>query len=125
LKRLKFIIGAAIVIVAIGFLGYQGFVSSATYYYTVSEFAEQRDDFANKSVRVEGKVTDGTIERQGNTLKFTISDGLESLAVVYKGIVPDSFKAGGDAVVKGKLNAVGIFEASELLPKCPSKYEAA
>lgn len=119
----KFIIGAIIVLVAIGFLGYQGFVYSATYYYTVSEFAEQQSAFVNKSVRVAGNVTDGTIERQGTTLKFTMTDGQKDLTVVYKGVIPDTFKAGIEAVVLGKLNSEGIFEASELLAKCPSKYE--
>ena len=123
MKRFKFIIGAIIVLAAIGFLGYQGFVYSATYYYTVSEFAEQQSAFVNKSVRVAGNVTDGTIERQGTTLKFTITDGQKNLQVVYQGVVPDTFKAGIEAVVMGKLNSSGIFEASELLAKCPSKYE--
>ena len=123
LRRLKFIIGAIIVLIAIGFLGYQGFMYSATYYYTVSEFAGQQSSLANESVRVTGNVTDGTIERQGTTLKFTMTDGQNSLPVVYQGVVPDSFKAGITAVVQGKLNPAGIFEASELLAKCPSKYE--
>lgn len=123
MKRLKFIIGAVIVLVAISFLGYQGFMYSATYYYTVSEFAAQQSSFANESVRVTGNVTAGTIERQGNSLKFTMTDGQNNLQVIYQGVVPDSFKAGIVAVVQGKLNPTGIFEASELLAKCPSKYE--
>ena len=119
----KFIIGAVIILIAMGALGYQSFVSSATYYYTVSEFAEQQSSFADKNVRVAGNVTDGTIEKQGNILKFTMSDGLKDLTVVYQGVVPDTFKAGIEAVVQGKLNSDGIFEASELMAKCPSKYE--
>ena len=125
LKQLKFIVGGVIVLVAMGVLGYQGYVNSATYYYTVSEFASQQSTFTDKNVRVAGNVTDGTVERQGTTLKFTMTDGQDSLPVVYKGVVPDSFKAGIEAVVLGKLNSEGIFEATELLPKCPSKYEPA
>ena len=125
MKRLKFIVGGVIVLVAMGVLGYQGYVNSATYYYTVSEFASQQSAFADKNVRIAGNVTAGTIERQGSTLRFTMSDGQNSLPVVYKGVVPDSFKAGIEAVVLGKLNSEGIFEATELLPKCPSKYEPA
>jgi cytochrome c-type biogenesis protein CcmE len=123
LKRRKFIIGAIIIVLALGFLGYQGFVASATYYYEVSEFVGQQSAFTDKSVRVSGIVADGTIEKQGSTLKFTISDGQKDLRVVYTGVVPDSFKAGGEAVVEGKLNPAGIFEAVTLLAKCPSKYE--
>jgi len=119
----KFIIGAVIILIAMGALGYQSFLSSATYYYTVGEFATQQSTFADKNVRVAGNVTEGTIERQGTNLKFTMSDGPNDLNVVYKGVIPDTFKAGIQAVVLGKLNSDGIFEATELLAKCPSKYE--
>ena len=121
--KLKFIIGAVIILVAMGALGYQSFVNSATYYYTVSEFAAQQSAFTAKNVRVAGNVTDGTIERQGTNLKFTMADGQNNLRVVYQGIIPDTFKAGIEAVVLGKLNSAGIFEATELLAKCPTKYE--
>ena len=123
MKRRKFIIVAVIVALVIGFLGYRGFMASATYYYEVSEFVVQQDSFIGKSVRVSGIVADGTIEKQGTTLKFTISDGEDNLRVVYKGVVPDAFKAGGEAVVEGKLNTAGTFEAQTLFAKCPSKYE--
>lgn len=125
MKRRKFIIAAIIVVLALGYLGYKGFMASATYYYRVSEFVGQESTFADKSVRVSGTVADGTIEKQGSTLRFTITEGQKSLPVVYKGVVPDSFKAGGEAVVEGKLNSAGTFEATTLLAKCPSKYEPA
>ena len=123
LKNRKFIIGALIIIIAMGALGYQSFSSSATYYYTVTEFAGKQADFTDKNVRVAGNVTDGTIEKQGSNLKFTMSDGQNDLKVAYKGVIPDTFKAGIQAVVLWKMNSEGIFQATELLAKCPSKYE--
>ncbi|MDP2931928.1 MAG: cytochrome c maturation protein CcmE [Chloroflexota bacterium] len=123
MKRRKFVIAAIILVLALGYLGYKGFMASATYYYEVSEFIGQQDSFADKNVRVSGTVATGTIEKQGSTLKFTITDGQKDLPVIYKGVVPDSFKAGGEAVVEGKLNSAGTFEAKTLLAKCPSKYE--
>ncbi|MDO8567524.1 MAG: cytochrome c maturation protein CcmE [Dehalococcoidales bacterium] len=123
MKRRKFVIAVIIVVLALGYLGYKGFAASATYYYTVSEFIGQQGSFGDKNVRVSGTVADGTIEKQGSNLKFTITEGQKALTVVYKGVVPDSFKAGGEAVVEGKLNSAGTFEAKTLLAKCPSKYE--
>jgi len=114
-----------IVLAAVGYLGYKAFSASATYYYTVSEFSAQQSSFPDKSVRVSGNVSDGSIERQGTTLKFTLTDGQNSLPVVFTGVIPDSFKEGGEAVVQGKLNSEGVFEARTLLAKCPSKYEPA
>jgi len=57
------------------------------------------------------------------TLSFTITDGETTLPVVYQGVVPDTFKAGTDIVVEGKSDRQGVFHASKLITKCPSKYE--
>ncbi|MBI2979905.1 MAG: cytochrome c maturation protein CcmE [Chloroflexi bacterium] len=125
LKKKRFLIGGAIIFLAIGYLGYMGFQSSATYYYTVSELMEQENQSYDENLRVKGQVVPGSIERGalGKTLKFTIVEGEASLPVTYEGIVPDTFKAGVDVVVEGHFNSTGIFHANTVMPKCPSKYE--
>jgi cytochrome c-type biogenesis protein CcmE len=45
--------------------------------------------------------------------------------VVYKGAKPDLLKDEAQAILTGKVGADGIFYASELLLKCPTKYQAA
>lgn len=122
----KFLIGGIILFMAIGYLGYLGFSSSAAYYYEVSELLEQGDSIYAQSARVNGKVVPGSIEQEteGLTLRFTISD-IESeatLPVVYHGAVPDTFKVGGEVVIEGKYTAEGIFEATNILTRCASKY---
>ncbi|MBI4266777.1 MAG: cytochrome c maturation protein CcmE [Chloroflexi bacterium] len=124
MRRRKFVIAAIIVALALGYLGYRGFVASAGYYYEVSEFLAQPGSPAEKKVRVNGTVVPGTIEQQGLNLKFAITDGQKELPVIYSGAVPDSFRAGGETAVEGKLNSDGVFEAQTLMPKCPSKYVA-
>jgi len=126
-KKKRFILGGLIIVLAISYLGYTGFKSSATYYYTVSEFTEQRGAVNGENVRVNGQVVDGSIEKNitERTLRFNIIDleGKDSLSVVYQGIVPDAFKAGREVVVEGNLISSGVFEANNILTKCPSKYE--
>ncbi len=124
MKHKKFFIAAIPIVLVLGFLGYKGFASSATYYYTVAEFAAQQSAFVDKNVRVEGKVAEGTVDRKGTTVKFTMTDGTNNLPVTYTGVIPDTFKDSAEAVVEGKLNSAGVFEANTLLAKCPSKYEA-
>ncbi|MBI4188790.1 MAG: cytochrome c maturation protein CcmE [Chloroflexi bacterium] len=125
LKKKKFLIGGIIIFLAIGYLGYMGFQSSATYYYTVSELMAQGTQAYDGTLRVKGQVVPGSIEQGtlGKTLKFTIVEGNNSLPVTYQGVVPDTFKAGVDVVVEGRLNSNGTFQASTVMPKCPSKYE--
>jgi cytochrome c-type biogenesis protein CcmE len=52
-----------------------------------------------------------------------INGASPTVPVVYRGSVPDLFKAGRDVNVSGRL--VGeSFEASAMTTKCPSKYTA-
>jgi cytochrome c-type biogenesis protein CcmE len=64
-------------------------------------------------------------DAHGSGLHFRLRDknGTATVPVVYKGTVPDAFKAGGDIVVDGRY-ANGIFTAipGTLITKCPSKY---
>jgi cytochrome c-type biogenesis protein CcmE len=121
----QFLIGGLVVVLALGYLGYRGFAGSASYYYKIDEFVAQNISTADKNVRVSGQVVPGSIEQQGLNMKFNIAGTQETLPVVYQGAVPDSFKAGGEVIVEGKLNSEGVFVAQTLLTKCPSKYKPA
>lgn len=129
LKRKKFLIGGVIIFLAVSYLVYAGFMGSATYYYTISEFVEQPAATNGENVRVNGLVIPGSVKQEaaGSILRFTIADieQDQNLPVVYRGVTPDTFKAGGDVVVEGHLNSDGIFEAHTLMPKCASKYVSA
>ena len=127
LKKKRFLIGGLIIVLALSYLGYTGFKSSATYYYTVNELTALGNSVSGDIVRVNGQVVDGSVEQDitERTLRFNMIDPEEedSLPVVYQGIVPDSFKAGREVVVEGYLIPSGIFKADNILTKCPSKYE--
>ena len=124
LKKKRFFIGGVIVFLAIASLGYVGFQNSATYYYTVSEFTKPENLVYDKNVRVQGQVAPGSVEQGtlGTTLRFIVTNGDESLPVIYQGVVPDTFKAGSEIVVEGSLDSEGIFQADTIMPKCPSRY---
>ena len=126
LQKKKFLIGGLIIFLAIGYLAYAGFESSATYYYTVSELTGQGGIADSENVKVNGRVMAGSVEQdtEERILTFIIVDveGEKSLPVVYQGVVPDTFKTGNDVVVEGYLNSAGVFQANNILAKCPSKY---
>ncbi|NIM00924.1 MAG: hypothetical protein GTN89_08490 [Acidobacteria bacterium] len=127
LPQTKFVvIGAGVVLsmAVLVFVGTQG--SGMGYYMTVSEFLETPVD-AHAGMRVNGKVVEGTIEREatGEDVAFQMTDGIATLAVYYRGIIPDTFVDGADVVVEGRLQDDGVFAAHTLLAKCPSKYESA
>ncbi|MBI2848434.1 MAG: cytochrome c maturation protein CcmE [Chloroflexi bacterium] len=124
-KKRSFIIGGSILFIAIAYLGFMGIRSSASFYYTVSQLVEKGDSVYGQALRIQGEVLPGSVEQKasGLTLTFTITEGGQSLPVFYRGVVPDTFKPGGEIVIAGKLGPDGVFQADTLMPKCPSKYE--
>lgn len=122
--RKRYLIGGVILIAAVGYLLYMALGSSTIYYVTVSELLDKGQDTYETSIRVAGRVADGSIEWNAKELelKFTVVEGGASLPVIYEGARPDGFKAGADIVVEGKYHSNKIFRASSILIKCPSKY---
>ena len=126
-RRKRALIVGLVVVVALGYLGFQAFMGAATYYLSVGELLARGNAAYGEQVRLMGKVVDGSVARtpETNTIRFTIADkDGTSVPVVYSDVVPDAFKQGADVVLEGALTPGGTFEASNLLVKCPSKYEA-
>lgn len=128
MRNKKFIIGCLIICIALGYLGYLGYTllgSSLDYYATVSKLKEQGESIYDQKVQVNGEIVPDSIvfDTENIILKFTITDGDETLKVVYEGLKPDGLENLTDVVLKGKLNDTGVFYASSIVTKCPSKYE--
>lgn len=120
--RGKFIIGGAIILLVVGWLIYSNIEGSTAYYQTVGE--SMAGGPSERMVRVSGFVVGQTIDwdPQGMTLQFEIADESGSVPVLYKGIRPDMLQDGTQAVVEGRYTTNGVFEATAVLLKCPSKY---
>jgi cytochrome c-type biogenesis protein CcmE len=123
-------------LILVGVLGTMGFFVAAAiksrpaggmvYFHTVDEFHAMPHD-PSGSFRVNGKVREGSIERlpTGQDVNFVIAGATSTLPVAYHGIIPDTFVDGADVTVEGALLPTGTFRATNLMAKCPSKYEAA
>lgn len=124
-QKVRLVIGAAIIVCALAVLITRANRSGVVYYMTVSELKQQGPQADPRGLRVAGKVVPGTIERKNLDLRFRMTDGEAAMPVEYHGVIPDTFSEDGEVVVEGKVSASGVFEASFLMAKCPSKYEAA
>ena len=111
-KKIWILIIAIVLAIALIYAIFSLFVHSGTEKFTVSEFIMQAESLNNKQVRVEGKVEPGSIDwdDKAKVMKFNLTDGRQSMAVVYEGIVPDKFKPGGELVVSGKYDTA-VFQA--------------
>ena len=112
----------------IGYLLFSGFSQNSVYFMEVSEALAMTPDELG-SARLFGTVKAGRIERdeEGLGVTFILEDANNKqvvLPVVYKGAVPDTFKAGAEVIVEGNIDqATKAFQAKTLMTKCPSKYE--
>jgi len=122
--RKRYIFGGAILIAAVGYLLYMSLGSSVTYYVTVGELAHDGYQAYDVDIRVVGKVADGSIDWDAEELQleFAVAEGNATLPVIYHGVIPDGFKVDADVLVEGRHHADGVFQASKILMRCPSKY---
>ncbi len=123
--RWGFIIAGLAIIAAVIYLVVANTGTSAEYYMTIHELRDC-SSCAGQSVRVAGFVSkDGVTKIDNNqAISFNITDNTLAMPVMYRGIVPDTVKAGTQVVVEGHL-LNGVFQATTLLAKCPSKFQAA
>lgn len=125
--KLKFILGGAVIVAALAWLGFVGFQESKSYYVTVEEFGNLRAQLQGKTLKVAGDVVEGSIDRSKPQMEFLISSGpRQNLRVRYVGkdVIPDTFKDGSKALVEGGIAPDGVFQARHIEAKCASKYEA-
>ena len=121
----RYTIGGVILVLVVGYLFYLSFSSSVNYYFTVSVFTVKSTEFCDSNLRVAGEISADTIhwDAEDLELRFAITEGGDTLMVIYHGAKPGGFKAGSTILVEGKYDSDGIFQASHLIMKCPSKYE--
>jgi cytochrome c-type biogenesis protein CcmE len=120
------ILSIALVAGALAFLIYTGLNANMVYYYHVDEFITKSGDLGGETIKVNGKVVDGTIQKSKMDYRFQIHGAAAQnrVNVMYHGVVPDTFKDGSDVVVEGKYDpGQRLFHATTLLAKCPTKYE--
>ena len=122
----KTIIGVVLIGGAMTYFVFQAMQSSWSYYYSVDDFTADSLAVKNQSLRIAGRVKQGSIVRdlQKVSLSFTLTGSKNELPVQYKGTVPDNFSEDREVVVEGRLDTTGMFQADMLMTKCESKYKA-
>ena len=77
---------------------------------------------ANEVFRIGGLVEEGSIIRsEGETIRFSVTDGGASVPVTFNGVLPDLFSENEGMVGTGRY-VNGVFEATEILAKHDETY---
>ena len=150
--RLKFIIGGLLIVAAVVYLIVSSTQASAQYFLTVDETVAKGSKITGRDVRISGAVVGDSVKYDPQTLNLTftiasipgdnkvieaqgglaavlhaavVDPSRQRMVVVYNGPKPDLLRDEAQAIITGKLGEDGTFYASELLLKCPTKYEEA
>ncbi len=78
----------------------------------------------NSTFRLGGMVVPGSVRRpeDGLIVAFDLTDTVQTVTVVYKGILPDLFRENQGIVAQGRLLTDGTFEAQQVLAKHDENY---
>ena len=128
----RFYIGLVGVAVVVTFLIWTGFDKAMVYYLTPVELmakVTEDDTFHDIGVKVSGRVVKGSYEMGEGPFEhyFSVADLAREDArfrVEYRDILPDTFSDETEVVVEGRFRRDGVFEATTVLTKCGSRYEA-
>ena len=118
----KVIVASVIVLAFIVFGSYSFLESNVEYTDVAGAIAK------HKKVQLKGswdKAKESSFDPR--TTQFTfwlVDDNGKECKVVLDGAAPNNFELATSVVAKGRFVDEGYFHASEVLTKCPSKYEA-
>jgi cytochrome c-type biogenesis protein CcmE len=121
--RARFAIAAGVIILSIGGLITWAVSAAPVYYRTPTELLSGQND-PNQRLRVAGKVVPGTIKKESGTTQFSVTDGKNHVDVRTADLLPDTFGPNVEVVAEGAMSKGGLFSASTVLAKCPSKFKA-
>jgi cytochrome c-type biogenesis protein CcmE len=120
-----------VVALAVGYLAYAAFPGNTQYFLTVSEFMKGVEYQDGQRLRVSGKLVEGSFQRRGSSSvsQFQLTDQAGGsgarLNASYVGVLPDLFfNPHSEIILEGSYGPDQVFEAENILVKCPSKYQS-
>ena len=123
----KIVASVVVVVTVVGGLLYQSLKQEIQLWKSPNEVVAGLDALKGKKLNVGGHVLSLVADKNSLTYSFEIeSRPPNPHAVVkarYRGLVPDTFKTGGEVVATGKIGDDGTLVADHVMAKCPSKYE--
>ncbi len=117
----KYMFGGFIIVVFLGVMIYLFTQTNVAYENSFAKVME-----TEKTVKATGswlKERNYEIDKQNGIFSFYMKDDQgKIMRVVYNGTIPNNFESSTSVVVTGKYQN-GVFHATDILTKCPSKYQ--
>ena len=129
-RHIGLLLGLVVMGGAILFVVFSGFKQAAVYSKGVDELLKDKSRFESRTVRVLGTLVSGTLARRSDPCeyRFKMQKNQAVMTVLYpQCVVPDTFRdvpgVNVEVTAEGQISADGTFHASQIMAKCPSKYE--
>ncbi|MGE5682377.1 MAG: cytochrome c maturation protein CcmE [Bacillota bacterium] len=117
----KYIFGGGIIVVFLGLMIYLFTQTNVQYEANFATIQAKSKTFKATGTWVREKNYE--VDQVNKTFSFYMKDaGGREMKVVFAGNMPNNFEAAQSVVVTGKYKD-GYFHATDVLTKCPSKYE--
>lgn len=129
-RQIGLLIGLIVIGGAILLVVFSGFKQAAVYSKGVDELLREKSRFESRTVRVLGTLVSGTLARRSEPCEYRFSMQKNDVAMTVQYpqcVVPDTFRdVSGvkvEVTAEGQLQKDGTFHATQIMAKCPSKYE--
>mgnify|MGYP000645667596 CR=1 FL=1 len=120
-KRLTFVAIALLLLGTATALVLAAFEDNIVFFYSPTDLAEKQVADGRR-IRLGGLVEEGSVKiSRGAITLFRVTDLTTTIAVSYKGLLPDLFREGQGVVAEGTLKN-GVFMASDVLAKHDETY---
>ncbi|MAZ03165.1 MAG: cytochrome c maturation protein CcmE [Sneathiella sp.] len=120
-RRLYFVLAGMIVLSIAAALVLMSFQDSLVFFRSPSDLVEKPIS-PGRNFRLGGLVEEGSIDSQGVTHRFRVTDLNETVPVTFDGLLPDLFREGQGVVAEGSLTEEGLFVATNVLAKHDENY---
>ncbi|OJX81736.1 cytochrome c maturation protein CcmE [Magnetospirillum sp. 64-120] len=120
-RRLYFVILGLLAVGAAAALVLSALRQDIVFFFSPTEIMEAKVPTEGRRIRLGGLVEQGSVVKDGATVRFKVTDGANALPVVYEGLLPDLFREGQGVVTEGRMGQ-GVFVASEVLAKHDENY---
>ncbi|MBK1677954.1 cytochrome c biogenesis protein CcmE [Rhodospirillum rubrum] len=120
-RRLYFVVLGMVALFAAAGLTLTAFQDNLVFFYSPTDLQEKGVD-QGRRFRVGGLVEEGSVVRDGETVRFTVTDLMNTVTVRYTGMLPDLFREGQGVVAEGAMDGAGTFVAANVLAKHDENY---
>lgn len=121
-KKTRMAVTSVILIITIGFVSLQVLNTFGEVYISVDAVTSDPDLYMGRTLQVKGNLQPGSLSITSENVTLIIEGNSTTLTVILIGELPDMID-GQEIVAIGTLESANLLLATQLLVKCPSKYE--